>query len=556
MYQPWMAGGVPPPVVPDVAALYEPVQPVTGVAGAYSALVAMEKTEEEKILERYEARTKSLQQQADPKKLVPQVCDGNYNMNASLANCIKQSQYYNQLLPMTSYDALVDEMVRSLNHLEPYIPGRRGLPSTAFSILFRMFVLQLTYNQVNALLYSKKGAKIRAMGLLYLRFVGDPNTLWEWYSPLLCEGEDEDLATAPESNTVLIPGADGKEKMSLGRYAGMLLTETKYYDTYFKRFPITLENKFKKHVLLCQLREERRKKNEAQRRRFVKGTNVEAEYCEDGVMGWYDAVIEEECDDGNFMIIYDGYDTLEKVDISMIKLKPKVAGSVSSSERGGEKGRSGSRSGDYRRDSQRDKDYERSYRSSSRNRGGRERSRSRDRDRARDRRGDRYDDRRRRSRSRSRSRDRDRDRRRSRDRYSGSRDDEYSRRRRSRSRSRSRSRGRDRRERDRSRSRDRNNKGYDRDRRREEGRSRSRDRDYEDRYKQRDRSHDRDRERERERERERDVPKGAVRTEDETLEELIRRQNQERAIKAGSSSARSVSFKASLIVPHGPAVKR
>jgi len=113
------------------------------------------------------------------------------------------------------------------------------------------------------------------------------------------------------------------------------------------------------------------------------GTNVQAEYTEDGKTAYYDAVIEELLYNGKFLVYFPEYGNKEEVDIGAMKFERK-------------KENSRSRSGSREKGDRRDRDNRRRSRSSDRRdkngKGDKKRSRSKEK-----------------RRSRSKSRDRDRD---------------------------------------------------------------------------------------------------------------------------------------------------
>uniref|UniRef100_A0A6N2MER2 Pre-mRNA-splicing factor 38 n=1 Tax=Salix viminalis TaxID=40686 RepID=A0A6N2MER2_SALVM len=50
--------------------------------------------------------------------------------------------------------------------------------------------MKLTVKQMHGLLKHKDSPYIRAVGFLYLRYAGDPKTLWNWFEPYIKDDED------------------------------------------------------------------------------------------------------------------------------------------------------------------------------------------------------------------------------------------------------------------------------------------------------------------------------------------------------------------------------
>jgi len=86
--------------------------------------------------------------------------------------------------------------------------GNARGPSTAFCSLYRLFQLKPTRHQVRKLLESEDAPHVRAVrgpstlrprrltlffaaqvGFLYLRYVGEPRTLWSWFEDFFGDAE-------------------------------------------------------------------------------------------------------------------------------------------------------------------------------------------------------------------------------------------------------------------------------------------------------------------------------------------------------------------------------
>lgn len=361
----------------------------------------------------------------------------NYNINNLLFNNIMENEYFRALYQLRTYHEVIDEVYRSVDHVEPWQTGTARLPSSAFCLLVKFMLMKLTLKQMKGLLNTSDCANVRALGLLYLRYTCPPADLWKWYEPFLEDSEE------------FTPGADKAAKMTIGEFCVKLLMDMQYYGTTLPRIPVPIERKMKVMLLLLEEKKKRRRNNlrDKERGLFCAGAKVRAIYGdESNEPAWYEAVIDsvdEASEDGNkFWVTFPEYGNSECVDLGDMELlsaktapaeaedrrdSARRSTSNARDHRGGGGGReSGSRDRGARRSSDRREDRYDSRRDGDRRDGDRRDDRRDDRGRGRDGRRDsrdRYDDRRRdRSSSysrdrRSRSRDRDtRDHRDSRDR--------------------------------------------------------------------------------------------------------------------------------------------
>lgn len=395
-----------------------------------------------------------------------------FNINTLLYNNIKESDYFKALYQLRTYHEIVDEIYPSVMHVAPWQTGTTRIPSTAFCLLLKFFLMRLTVKQMKGLLHTDDCPYVRAIGFLYLRYTCPASDLWDWFEPFL---DDEEEFT-PSTDTSLV--------MTIGQFLTQLLTDMKYFGTTLPRIPVLMERKFQVLLILLDKRRQRRLENmhDLERGKFCKGAKVRAIYQdEDNEPAWYEGVIQSrDTQDGmpaslnKFWVKYTEYGNTESVDLGDMQLLEKSGDK--DKDRDSDRGRDRERDRDRDRGSERGRDDGEngrdqdflaqvlqkqrdssvavgknyasrpvSYKSSlslkmttytnrkksptresprggERSRRSRSRSRSRDRDRDRDR--DRYRDRERdsgrdRDRSRDRGRDRDRDRRgdRDRDRY-------------------------------------------------------------------------------------------------------------------------------------------
>ncbi|CAM9395331.1 unnamed protein product [Chrysoparadoxa australica] len=328
-----------------------------------------------------------------------------YNLNSLLAANIVNSEYFRSLVPMTTYQEIVDEVYTRCSHCAPWATGTSRIPSSLFCLLLKAFSLRFTKNQMNQLLVHEDSPYIRTLGFLYLRYSCPPKELWGWFVDYI--DDPEEFKPTPDSPV-----------MTMGQYVQKLITDMQYYGTMLPRIPVPIERSMKVQLLLHGEKKKRAIVNRAVQDRLVVGTKIRAIYADaDNDPAWYDAVIQSVEADDMFYVSFPEYGNVELLGLGEVQLLESTDRSQSKSQSRGrdqERQRSESKGRDKRRDSrERDRDRDRDRRRDGhrdRDRDGRRRrSRSRDRDRDRDRR-------RGRSRSRSRGRDRDRDRRRKRSR--------------------------------------------------------------------------------------------------------------------------------------------
>ncbi|KAE9596117.1 hypothetical protein Lal_00030579 [Lupinus albus] len=138
---------------------------------------------------------------------------------------ILSSDYFKELYELKTYHEVIDEIYNQVDHVEPWMTGNCRGPSTAFCLLYKFFTMKLTVKQMHGLLEHPDSPYIRAVGFLYLRYVADPKTLWNWYEPYV--KDDEEFS----------PGSNGR-MTTMGVYIRDLLLGQYYFDTLFPRIPV------------------------------------------------------------------------------------------------------------------------------------------------------------------------------------------------------------------------------------------------------------------------------------------------------------------------------
>lgn len=144
-----------------------------------------------------------------------------------LCQNILSSDYFKELFALKTYTEVVDEIYNHVDHVEPWMTGNCRGPSTAFCLLYKLFTMKFTVKQMQDLLDHPDSPYIRALGFLYLRYVGDPKTLWEWFEPYVEDPEE------------FSPGSNGK-MTTMGVYVRDIILNQYYFDTLFPRIPVPI----------------------------------------------------------------------------------------------------------------------------------------------------------------------------------------------------------------------------------------------------------------------------------------------------------------------------
>lgn len=237
----------------------------------------------------------------------------NYNINNLLYNNIMESQYFRALYQLRTYHEVLHEINSNVVHVEPWQTGTTRLPSSAYCLLLKLLLMKLTHKQMNGMLDSKNSPLIRAIGLLYLRYVLPPADLWKWYEPYL------------ENDEEFNPSSDKSINMTIGEYCIKLLTDMSYYGTTLPRIPVLIERKIRVMLLLLDQKKKRRNQNmrSYEKGLFQTGAQVKAIYSDqENEPAWYEAVIEsiDEDNDMKFWVKFPEYGNTEYVDLGDMEL--------------------------------------------------------------------------------------------------------------------------------------------------------------------------------------------------------------------------------------------
>jgi len=130
---------------------------------------------------------------------------------------------------------------------------------------------------------------IRAIGFLYLRYAGDPASVYKWIEPYLY---DEEPIQARASSAKQHGSTE-----TMGEYVRRLFTDKNYCGTILPRLPIQIERDIQVKLLQAEKIEERAKKHASDSRTmnyFQKlGAKVMALYGdEENPVQWYEALVD------------------------------------------------------------------------------------------------------------------------------------------------------------------------------------------------------------------------------------------------------------------------
>lgn len=152
-----------------------------------------------------------------------------------LCTNILSSDYFKELFSLKAYTEVVDEIYNQVDHVEPWMTGNCRGPSTAFCLLYKLFTMKFTVKQMQGLLNHGDSPYIRAIGFLYLRYVGDPKTLWGWFEQYVTDDEE------------FSPGSNGR-MTTMGVFVRDLLLDQYYFDTLFPRIPVPILRQITAHL--------------------------------------------------------------------------------------------------------------------------------------------------------------------------------------------------------------------------------------------------------------------------------------------------------------------
>eukprot|EP00055_Hartaetosiga_balthica_P009021 m.34988 g.34988 ORF g.34988 m.34988 type:complete len:351 (+) comp6574_c1_seq2:351-1403(+) len=176
---------------------------------------------EQKAVQQLEARiaagiTEIKVPDEDPSDAFPFRCDRlTMDLGHVLHSNIIASPYFKErCAELQTVDLIIDEIFDYVDHLEPLVVTPQNSPSTAFCLLYSLFCLRLTEEDLDKMVRHKDSVYIRAIGFLYLRYCAHSKTLWTWF---------QDYVDDPEP--IKLKQGSRAPEVPLGKFLRMLLTE-------------------------------------------------------------------------------------------------------------------------------------------------------------------------------------------------------------------------------------------------------------------------------------------------------------------------------------------
>jgi len=123
-----------------------------------------------------------------------------------------------------------------VKYLAPFLKGTTA--STAFCVLYKMWTLRLTVNQVSDMVERYGSPYARGLGFLYLRYVLQSKQLWEWFGDFLEDEEEVQVGAPPHS-----------VKWTIGRLCRELLTQQKFCNTMLPRIPVPVAKQLEQDLV-------------------------------------------------------------------------------------------------------------------------------------------------------------------------------------------------------------------------------------------------------------------------------------------------------------------
>jgi pre-mRNA-splicing factor 38B len=244
-----------------------------------------------------------------------------------LQNCIQSSYFQKCCESMNHWNAVIDAIYYDVKNIHVFQNGTQ--PSTSFCLLLRLLTLRMTLHQLNATLQHIDSPYIRAIGFLYLRYVGQPDQIYRLVEPYLQDCEE--LTVERKSTTI-------------GAFVRLLFQSRDFYgQTSLPRFPLIVERELQVQLLAADKVYERgmqHYKNANRMQQFqTVGCKVMALYGDDNnPITWYEAEVDRVIthdDNGplkypKFVVTFTEYGNTETVTLGELDV---IGGRESSSSR-------------------------------------------------------------------------------------------------------------------------------------------------------------------------------------------------------------------------------
>jgi pre-mRNA-splicing factor 38B len=165
--------------------------------------------------------------------------------------------------------------------------------------------LRCTTNQLELQLDHPDSPYIRAIGFLYLRFVGEPQSIYQWIEPYLYDEEPIHITANSQKKSHHAQqlsyrrGKQGgqSDPETIGDFVRKLFSKREYYGVMLPRLPIHIERDIQVKLLLAEKNQRRAQKHLADKETLSQfqrvGAQVMALYGdEENPIQWYEAVVD------------------------------------------------------------------------------------------------------------------------------------------------------------------------------------------------------------------------------------------------------------------------
>lgn len=172
-----------------------------------------------------------------------------YNLNPMLLEVIRMSDLFWDLAEITTFEKVIDQIYYNVEYATPWEPGTHnahratgmqsavrgvssaGSPGIAYIFLLKLFIMQLTRQQIKSMLDHPDSPYIRCLGFLYLRIALSDGykELWSWFEPYLKDPEEFNIDGTVQTKT------------TMGQYVIRLLTDQDYFGDRLPRIPVLVQ---------------------------------------------------------------------------------------------------------------------------------------------------------------------------------------------------------------------------------------------------------------------------------------------------------------------------
>jgi hypothetical protein len=251
--------------------------------------------------------------------------DSSFHFNPMLLqNCILSPYFQKCCENLKDWNAIIDEIYYEVKSIQVFQIGKQ--PSTAYCLLLRLLTLRMTTNQLDCTLKHIDSPYIRAIGFLYLRYVGQPEQIYKWIQPYLQDYEELTIENPDQRNTKTI---------TLGAFVRNIFQSRDFYgQTTLPRFPIAVERDLQIKLLAAEKINDRaiqHFQNANLMKRFQTiGCKVMALYGDnENPVDWYEAEIDRiitHDDKGplkypNFVVTFTEYGNTETVTLGELDVR-------------------------------------------------------------------------------------------------------------------------------------------------------------------------------------------------------------------------------------------